>query len=771
MTQQPVTHENEQAAHDWRAALDLIRQAGSRFNRLGAQTSLPEALQLIAETAVQLIGPGASAVIYLFDSERNAFDRRSRVSVGEAQSPSRESSRGGPASGDDYPRPNGVGMAAIRSRERVLSYESGRPFHPLKLAAGIRTAACYPLLVGEQAVGALYLDLRDERRFTEDELRLLDTLVALAAVAIYNTRQFEGVNRALERKVAELERLQAAAALISSRRNLDDTLAQILDSALALIGAEFGSFRLMERKTNTLRLVTVSPPASTDGDQPLLANETDSVMGWVAFHRHTARIGDLSVEPWRDIYRPLLPDRVMRSELAVPIFGPGNSMLGVLNVESPRPHAFSTDDQSALEAFASQASIAIQEAQLLLAIVEITDELARRSPSQLLDLLIERACDLLNVAHAAVWEVDRAQADMLVLRSANFDSFAQYRVPIRGSLLGEALQTRKPVYTADMANEPLVTRRKLSVQLRWVAAVVMPLIGRDGVPRGAFGVYSQTPRNFNDWEMRLLTALANHAAVAFQQAEALAQVKLAQERQAVAETFAVLGDVAANLIHRVNNMVGVIPALTQSLTEKRPDLLSDPVAAKKLADIASSARQAMTTARESVAYLRPFQIGPISVKVAYTTAVQRIERPDHIQIASVGLGRLPLVLAGEEQLRLVLVNLIENAIEALGETPGRIVTRGQVVSDILDPTTRWVELVISDTGPGVPAEVRDRIFDATFSTRGAGRKLGFGLWWVKSWVQRFGGSIVLAEPSPNSRQQAVGCTFVVRLPPAKADVE
>jgi len=58
-------------------------------------------------------------------------------------------------------------------------------------------------------------------------------------------------------------------------------------------------------------------------------------------------------------------------------------MLGVLNVESPRPHAFSTDDQSALEAFASQASIAIQEAQLLLAIVEITDELARRSPSQL----------------------------------------------------------------------------------------------------------------------------------------------------------------------------------------------------------------------------------------------------------------------------------------------------------------------------------------------------------------------------------------------------
>ena len=769
MTAQPLAHDSDQAAHDWRAALDLIRQAGSRFNRLGAQTSLPEALRLNAETAVQLIGPGASAVIYLFDAERNAFDKYSRVSAGEAQAVTRDLQRGGSAAGDDYPRPNGVGMAAIRSRDRVLSYESGRPFHPLKHAAGIRTAACYPLLVGEQAVGALYLDLRDERRFTEDELRLLDTLVALAAVAIYNTRQFEGVNRALERKVAELTRLQDAASLISSRRNLDDTLAQILNSALALIGGEFGSFRLMERKSNTLRLITVSPAQNTDEDTPLPVEESASVMSWVAYHRHTARIGDLNVEPWRDIYRPLLPDRLMRSELAVPIFGPGSSLLGVLNVESPRPHAFSPDDQSAIEAFASQASIAIQEAQLLLAIVEITDELARRSPSQLLDLLIERACDLLNVAHAAVWEVDRATADMLVLRSANFDSFSQYRVPIRGSLLGEALKTRKPIYTADMSTDPLITRRRLSTQLRWVSAVVMPLIGRDGVPRGAFGVYSQTPRVFNDWEMRLLTALANHAAVAFQQAEALAQVKLAQERQAVAETFAVLGDVAANLIHRVNNMVGVIPALTQSLTEKRPDLLGDPVAAKKLADIAASARQAMTTARESVAYLRPFQIGPVSVKAAYTGAVARIERPENIQIASVGLGRLPLVLAGEEQLRLVLVNLIENAIEALGDGPGRIVTRGQVVSDILDPTTRWVELVVSDTGPGVPEEVRDRIFDATFSTRGGGRKLGFGLWWVKSWVQRFGGSIVLAEQTPNSRQSPMGCTFVIRLPPAKAE--
>jgi GAF domain-containing protein len=742
------------AGLDWRASLDLIRAAAARFNRIGPETSLREALALICETAVRLMGPGASAVVYLYDDALGAFDPTSRVSAGEDER----------ISHDDVPRPDGVGMVAIQTRARVLSYETGLPFHPIKLAAGIRTAACYPLWVGEQTVGALYLDLREARRFSEDELRLLDTLVASAAVAIYNTRQFESVNRALQRKLAELEKLQHAAQLISTRPNLSATLNEILDSARNLTGAEFGSFRLFDRQRGDLPLAASKPPVSEKPERVAKVDPEDSVMGWTAFHRRTAIINDLSAPPWTMIYKPLGTEEVMRSELAVPLLGPGGSLLGVLNVESPRAGAFSNDDAGTLEAFAAQASIAIQEARLLAVIEEITDQLARSSPNKLLALLIDRACELLNVPHSVVWEVDAAQPGTLMLRAANFDSFDDYRVPLRGSLLGATLLSRRPVYSPDMNTDPLVSRRKLSQQMKWVSALVVPLIGRDGQPRGAFGVYTRAPRTFSDWEQRLLSTLANHAAVALQQAEAVWQVKLAQERQAVAETFAVLGDVAANLIHRVNNMVGVIPALAQGLGDKRPDLRADPAAAKVLDDIERSARAAMTAARDSVAYLRPFTLEPISVRVAYQTALQRIGRPVHISITSVGLNRLPLVEAGEEQLRQVLVNLIENALEALGETPGRIITRGHTVADMLDPHKQWVELVISDTGPGVPEGVRERIFDATFSTKGAGRKLGFGLWWVKSWVQRFGGSIVLAEPSPSARHKQTGCTFVLRLP-------
>jgi signal transduction histidine kinase len=124
-------------------------------------------------------------------------------------------------------------------------------------------------------------------------------------------------------------------------------------------------------------------------------------------------------------------------------------------------------------------------------------------------------------------------------------------------------------------------------------------------------------------------------------------------------------------------------------------------------------------------------------------------------------------MAGEEQLRLVLFNLIENAIDALGTSDalsdrgGHIAVNGRMIADPIDPDRHWIDLAISDDGPGVPDAVLDRIFDPDFSTKRSAKKLGFGLWWTKSLVQRFGGSI-----SVNNNLDA-GCTFNVHLPPAE----
>jgi hypothetical protein len=163
--------------------LGILRDAGSRINQLGPETSLPEALQLIAETALRLLGADpadrASAVIYTYDAARDRFDPDSRVSAGEGAAPLE----------GDLPRPGGMGTPPC-SGGAVLSYEEqALSFHPLKY----RPACALRLLpaAGGPPPHGRAVSRSIRRGASPRKIAAADAFVHLAAVAIYNTRQFE----------------------------------------------------------------------------------------------------------------------------------------------------------------------------------------------------------------------------------------------------------------------------------------------------------------------------------------------------------------------------------------------------------------------------------------------------------------------------------------------------------------------------------------------------------------------------------------------------
>ena len=88
-------------------------------------------------------------------------------------------------------------------------------------------------------------------------------------------------------------------------------------------------------------------------------------MGMVAKTRQPVMIADVRQPPWSRIYYPLDHGLQMRSELAVPLLGTGGRLVGVLNLESPQPGAFTEADSHLLQSLASQAVIAIQQVRLL----------------------------------------------------------------------------------------------------------------------------------------------------------------------------------------------------------------------------------------------------------------------------------------------------------------------------------------------------------------------------------------------------------------------
>jgi GAF domain-containing protein len=576
-------------------------------------------------------------------------------------------------------------------------------------------------------------------------------------MAIYQTRKLSIVQHDLFRKEHELIRLRRAGLLISSRLRLEEILDAILRMSLEVTGARYGIFRLLDKSGRNLITRAVAGEYLAQPLVETLPIDSPSIMGWVAIHRQPVCIPDLQSEPWASIYYRLDPELEMRSELAVPLIGASGRLEGVLNLESPHVGAFSEEDSHLLQALATQAVITIQEAKLLDALNEVAHLLLVRPCQQVLVRLVELACDLLNAAAGAIWTLE---GDELILQEASPGAPRDQRIPVHSSLTGQAVLNRSAVTSPDMRTDPRFSRRDLAYASRWTGALVVPLLASDDCePLGAFSVYSSEsdPGRFaeSEWDKKVLTCLAHYAVLAVQNAARQEALQTAQEQNAVAETFAAIGDIAANLLHNLNNKVGVIPVRIQGIQDKcRAALSADAYLASNLVEIERSAAEAMEIVRENLSRLNPIHLVAVNVLSCVKGAVRAARLPPGISIQVEGLENLPPVIAGERNLALVFTNLFENASNAM-QGEGIVTVRGAKLAG-------WVEIVVSDSGPGIPPELHDRIFELNYSGRSSLRpeKLGFGLWWVKTVMTRLNGSVSVESDGVH------GTTFRLKLPGA-----
>jgi signal transduction histidine kinase len=125
-----------------------------------------------------------------------------------------------------------------------------------------------------------------------------------------------------------------------------------------------------------------------------------------------------------------------------------------------------------------------------------------------------------------------------------------------------------------------------------------------------------------------------------------------------------------------------------------------------------------------------------------------------------GFSELPLVNCYAGEINQVVLNLIVNAAHAIGD-----VVKGTPLKGKITVATRahgdFVEIAISDTGKGIPVEVRSRIFDPFFTTKEVGKGTGQGLSIARSVVvEKHGGSLTF------DTELGKGTTFYIRLPVA-----
>lgn len=329
------------------------------------------------------------------------------------------------------------------------------------------------------------------------------------------------------------------------------------------------------------------------------------------------------------------------------------------------------------------------------------------------------------------------------------------------SIAAQAFRTRKTVVIED-------AERSDDVQVELVrrfaekSLVALPLLA-GGEPIGAVVVDdTRRPRTWGSSEVERAELIVTQVATAVANARLFEAVKRSYERLAHAqeelvkrERLAALGQLAATLAHEVRNPLGVLFNSLGTLGKIMPKTGDAAVLLRIMGEEARRldrlVRELLDFARPVTPAMEPHSLADI-VDGALRAAAQELG-PDCARLRSEVPPDFPRMSLDHAMMRRALVNLLVNGGQAAGSA-GAVAIRSSIDTRSGQPLAR---IEVSDTGPGIPPAIRERVFEPFFTTKATGTGLGLAI--VKSIVEAHGGRIELA---PGER--GIGTRVTLLLP-------
>ena len=369
-----------------------------------------------------------------------------------------------------------------------------------------------------------------------------------------------------------------------------------------------------------------------------------------------------------------------------------------------------------------------------------------RDPQAVLAQVSTTAAEALQVEQAMVFLLDsnrlalRVAGGVGLLESERLGSLVPNGP---GSALGFVLAQTEPVTVIDYPTEQRfsVPAETLAAGLRSGLAALLSDRGR---VIGALVVRSREPGRFGDDEARFLESLANLLATSLQRAQSEEALNHAQRLESV-------GQLTGGIAHDFNNLLTVIQGNLQVL-EELPALAQDSHAQQLVGAATRASKRGAELTGKLLAFSRRQVLQPTAVDVnaLLDSLADMLRRTldQHIAI-SVDAPPCPPCLADPGQLESALLNIAINARDAMPEG-GTLRFRAEPFAALpielrsgLDPATAFVAISISDSGSGMPDEVKERAFEPFFTTKEAGRGTGLGLSTVYGFVKQSKGAIAI----------------------------
>ena len=560
-----------------------------------------------------------------------------------------------------------------------------------------------------------------------------------------------------------LQLLYQVSNVIHSTLEPQEALQLIVSEAVRLMHASSGSVVLINPTSGFLEIHASQnlPAAATR----LKLRVGEGITGWVARTGKPARVGDVTQDP-----RYVMARRGVRSELAVPLEVNGETR-GVLNMDSDRADAFTTEDQELLQELAVQAAKVIQNTWLYeqlrlkahlfesLASVSRTinstlnlDEALQAITREAGVLMRARMCSLMMLDESREW------LDLRASYGAGEAYLNKPRLPVDDSLLGVVVRRKKPMQVANVQESSRYQHVEVARCEGLVSLLSVPLIFA-GQAIGTLSIYTGCPYSFSNEEISILNALAELSAIAIEKARLYERVVDVEEQLRQNEKLSALGLLAAEVAHEIRNPLTVMKLLYHSLDLKFPD--GDPRAKDariidaKIEHLNKIVEQILAFARTTEPKLAPVNLNELvdelGLLVRHKLANQNIRLVRQLQ------PDLPVVMGDAPQLEQAFLNLILNAAEAMPGGGTLTVQSKAIRLPRSNPRATHVTVEFKDTGGGMSKEVQERAFTAVLSTTKA-KGTGLGLAVVGRIIETHRGDVRIKS------QIGSGTTVRITLP-------
>lgn len=558
---------------------------------------------------------------------------------------------------------------------------------------------------------------------------------------------------------------------IETDQTLDAMLHQILNQALIAIGAEAGSLMLVANKQGILQIkARLGKPRLGRKTEPVYKIDENSIAGWVVHNKRSYLCHDVERDK---LFEPSRSGENFLSLLSVPVIH-DDKVLAVINVDAAEKDYFTEKHRKRLEFVAQQVAAPVQERiSILDALAEVGIELSRLPRGGGVEPVLEKIAQLavrsLGADVVTIYPYIQERDEFPVedrgptIFPRIWDPSPMRRKVYPGDVPWTVVKERKSGFYSDVQKEDFLTReverpgdtpRPRFVEregIKSMAALLLPFRAAKTEAEEVVGVMFANYRTHHEFNIDEISALATFADYA-----AAAILNARREEQRRTEQVRMVESISAHFAHRMNSLAGISRVNAQLLRE-----CIDPTDEDSFNLLDEIELQSKILSELAERLFRPFKetgrmldFVPIDITRVLEEEIERVKQSaSRIEISQDLPPNLPNVQSAEFQIREVLHNILRNAIEAMKEQEAGIL----MIRARYSEKPNCVEVEISDNGPGIQDDVRDKLFNPGVTTKKD--SLGIGLWWCRTFMQVTGGNVILKDTWPGK-----GTIFAIEIP-------